>query len=144
MEDIVTIQTIFEELNAEKKVDQLMKEMDSELREHVSDMINFFGQNGKCETVYRLSIDDILMMFKSRFCEEVFERAIMIGIGPRKKYNMSENVQELLNADTVRKAMVSLLMIEAFSKALKNLDKKDQTKCIRCSFRKLCIGLSKK
>lgn len=143
MNDVITMETIFEELGTEEKFEALMKEMDSEIREGVAKMVNFYGQNDKFKKVNRLSIDDIVMMFKSKYCEAVFDQAITMEIGPKKSYNIASNVEELLNAETVRKAMIGWPMLNAIANALRILEESDNTKCNRCPLRKL-LRLRKK
>lgn len=139
MKDIITMQTIFEELGTEEKFEDLMKEMDSDIREGVAKMVSFLGKNDKYKKVNRLSIDDIVMMFKSKYCEAVCDQAITMAIGSKKSYNIASNVEELLNAETVRKAMIGWPMLGAISNALRILEGSDDAKCNRCLLSTLCL-----
>ena len=114
--------TIFELPQVKSQVDMLFEKMKDDIKARFEEIKCFIISNSKTDNIYsKITYDEIADLFKIYFYKSVLNDVVEITFMENGKYNVVENILELLSEEKLKNAILGKTMIKAFEKAIRNL-----------------------
>ena len=113
---------IFELPQIKLRVDELFDEMKDDIRARFDEVKAFITNGERKEKRYgMISYNEIISLFKICFYNSIINEVVEITFSQSGKYNVVENILEVLSEQKLKDAIYGKTMIDAFETAIRLL-----------------------
>ena len=109
--------TIFEKPVLKVLVSNLFDSNEEKIKSRVNEILTFIGS----DYIEKLSSDEIVFFFKGYFYKLILNEAVKMTFSEEANFDALKNIKSLLTNEKLENAIMGEPMIEAFSKAIRNL-----------------------
>lgn len=109
--------TIFEKPALKKHVSKLFDSNEEKIKTRINEILTFLGS----DYAEKLSSDKIAFFFKGYFYKVILNEAVKMTFSEEANFDALENIISLLTNENLENAIMGEPMIDAFSRAIRNL-----------------------
>ena len=114
--------TIFDEPALTEQVTHLFNGSEEKIKARVNEILAFIGADFlRGDSTHELSYDNIVLLFKVYFYKLVLNEAVEMTFSGRGNYDALSNILSLLSEEKLEDAIMGEPMIDAFSRAIRNM-----------------------
>ncbi len=118
--------TIFELPQVKEKVNPLFTQMENAIRTRFDEIKKFITDNrNKAERYEAISYDEVVKLFKIYFYKNILNDAIKFTFSSNNKFDIVDNIIELLTEEKLKTAILGKPMICAFKYLIAKLPNDD-------------------
>lgn len=113
---------IFDIPKIKVQVDSLFSKMEDEIKSRFNEIKTFItGDEGDNHWYSKVSYDDISDFFKMNFYKLILNEAVKMAFTETGKYNVADNILELLCEENMKNAILGEPMVSAVNRSISNL-----------------------
>lgn len=109
--------TIFEKPVLKEHVSKLFNDNEEKIKSRVNEILTFIGS----DYIEKLSYEEIVFFFKGYFYKLVLNEAVKMTFSEESNFDALGNITSLLTNEKLKNAIMGEPMVDAFSKAIRNL-----------------------